>query len=126
MDSYAGMWEDLLSRQTRRIELRTGSEVFRGPNFGGAHASSDKRIILVHTPIHASWVESNGDLFFDPSEVAVEPERLCNAGRGPHAAAIVRRIEQSHVATVRVEVQSTTDVAWLKRASLRFLAASAA
>ena len=77
------------------------------PGVGGAYARRDKRIILVHTPIHASWLNQVEIYFSIIQRKGADAERFRETASGPRAAGVVRGVEQPHAAAVCMEVHST-------------------
>ena len=67
----------------------------------------DKRIVLVHTPIHASWLNQVEIYFSIIQRKVLTPERFCEAGSDPRALGVIRGVEQPHTETVRMEIHST-------------------
>ena len=67
----------------------------------------DKRIVLVHTPIHTSWLKPGVDLFFDHPEDGVDTKQFREAGSDPRALGVIRRVKQPHAETARMEIYPT-------------------
>ena len=67
----------------------------------------DRRIVLVHTPIHASWLNQVEIYFSIIQRKVLTPNDFCQAGSDPRAPGVIRGVEQSHTKAVRVEVYST-------------------
>ena len=67
----------------------------------------DKRIVLVHTPIHASWLNQVEIYFSIIQRKVLTPNDFAKLEAIRVLLCVIRGVEQPHTETVRMEIYST-------------------
>ena len=86
----------------------------------------NKRIILIHTPVHASWLNQVEIYFSIIQRKVLTPNDFATLDAIRLRLALYEELSNRTPEAVCLEVHSTRLLNWLQRAATHFLAASAA